>query len=113
MSRRIARADLDAAFNRLKIAAIDAGFDADRVNRWDYSIGSRTYGNTFRLYQFGANQIDHDGTRGYGSDAYPYGSGHYSTDLPEFLGWTKQEAFDTMQTIISTLWAVHRVNLRA
>jgi len=99
------RADCDRAFDNLKDAALAVGYDPERVARWGYSIGSKTYGNTSRLFQVGADTIQQGLNPA--SDRYPYGSGHYSAgNLPEFLGWGPTDTLDSLRTITRTLWAV-------
>lgn len=53
-------------------------------------VGSKTYGIAFRLER-------HTVEGAYGNP--PHG-------LPDYLGMTKREAFDTLHTINRTLWAV-------
>lgn len=100
---RITVAQLEAAFARFVEANRKAGIrrevsatewgnthgayvlDADRL-RMD--IGSKLYGNAFRFYYLGV----HTG-------------GHYDTDFPGFLGWTKREAYNTLQSLTAGIYA--------
>lgn len=98
---------LALAFERFMNAAEAAKLGtASQRKRWDYSTGSRYYGNSFQLYQVGADSKD----RLYGgepSKAYPFGSGHYQcATLPQFLGWTTDEAIATLDAYTAALYAV-------
>lgn len=97
---------LSDAFDRFLRAAEFAKLSTpSRRERWNYSTGSRTYGNTFKLYQLGADTRAQ--AYGGGSQAYPYGSGHYrAAGLPEFLGWTTDEAIATLDAYSAALNAV-------
>lgn len=50
--------------------------------------GSQTYGRAFRLYY-----------------VHPVTGGHYQTQVPEYLGWTRSEAELTLRAMAAALFA--------
>jgi hypothetical protein len=71
----------------LSVGALDEG------DRMCLSIGSQTYGRAFRTHRIEA------GSTGHGRP--PIG--------PDYLGWTKKEAFDTLAAIASATEDTHRI----
>lgn len=80
--------DVHGAFDRLKEAAAGAGID---TSRWQLSEGSLTYGRAWKLYE-----------RAQDTGAL------FETELPCFLGMTKEEAYRTLHSYAAGIWAAVR-----
>ena len=105
MTTRTTSKDLARAFERFMYAAAQASLGtASQRKRWAYSEGSRYYGNSFKLYQVGADTKAQ--AEPWNSPEFPYGSGHHAcATLPAFLGWSKAEAVATLDAYSAALEA--------
>lgn len=95
MSTTVTKSDVEAAASRVFILASEMGLlPRDEVGPPFLQLqeGSKTYGNAWRFY---ISYGPHGGVTG---NVLGLTSG--------YLGWTKKEAFDTLQTIHGVLAAV-------
>jgi len=105
MTHRITTKDLDRQLEHYVGALIRLGM-LPKGYRIVLSHGSKTYGIAFRINLTG-EAVKVGGPNATVQYLYPNGSGH---DWPptgdDFLGTTKAEAYQTLNAITRTLWAV-------
>ena len=100
MSDRITNQDLDNMLSHYDKACRDMGMIKDGYHVV-LSHGSATYGRAFRI------NVTGDAVKVDGRWTYPNGSGHdYPPTGDDFLGFTKRDAYTTLNQITRTLWSV-------
>lgn len=107
MSDRITNRDLDNMLSHYEKACRDMGMIKDGYHVV-LSHGSATYGRAFRINVTGDAVPVGDALRPGGQRwDYPNGSGHdYPPTGDDFLGFTKRDAYTTLNQITRTLWSV-------
>ena len=91
--------ELDHIFGIWKTAVEDVG-GLPTGTKLILDHGSKHYGRAFR------QNLTGDGTR-----PTEYNSAHFRPQIgSDYLGQTKTEAFDTIQTMLTVLWDMKRIN---
>ena len=102
MSYKITTKDLDRQLSQYVNALKDLGMLPDG-HRIVLDHGSKTYGRAFRIALTGEPVYNEEK----GWYDYPNGSGHsFPPTGDDYLGMTKAEAYQTLNAITRTLWAV-------
>ena len=112
---RITRKDLDQALERHVAALAHVGIVYD--GRLVLSIGSKTYGNAYRLNLTGVmdrcqgrpRTVTHDGCHECGGTRESRSSAHYRPPVgDDYLGMTAREAYDTLTARTRTIYDTAR-----